>query len=62
MKNFKKKISNSFDKGSKFYELNSNIQKKICIELISFYKKQSIKNETKLNLKMLWKLVVDLVL
>ena len=38
MKNFKKKISNSFDKGSKFYELNSNIQKKICIELISFYK------------------------
>ena len=45
MKNFKKKISNSFDKGSKFYELNSNIQKKICIELISFYKKQSIMNE-----------------
>ena len=28
MKNFKKKISDSFDRGSEYYELNSNIQKK----------------------------------
>ena len=43
MKNFKKKISRSFDRGSKHYELNSNIQKKICIELISFYKNNQSK-------------------
>ena len=44
MKNLKKKISNSFDRGSKFYELNSNIQKNICIELIDFYKELSTNN------------------
>ena len=38
MKNFKKKICNSFDRGSKFYEANANIQKIICIELINFKK------------------------
>ena len=36
-----KKISDSFDRGSEFYELNPNIQKNICIELLNFYKKIS---------------------
>ena len=45
MKNLKKKISNSFDKGSKFYEANANIQKIICIELINFFKKSTIQNK-----------------
>ena len=39
MKNFKKKISDSFDRGSEYYELNSNTQKNICVELLNFYKK-----------------------
>ena len=39
MKNFKKKISYSFDRGSKFYESNAKIQRTICIELLNFYKK-----------------------
>ena len=45
MMNFKKKISYSFDRGSKFYESNSNIQKKICLDLVNFYKKLSTKND-----------------
>lgn len=45
MKNFKKKISNSFDRGSEYYELNSNIQKNICVELLNFYKKISKLNK-----------------
>ena len=45
MKNLKKKISDSFDKGSQYYELNSNIQKNICIELLNFYKKISKLNK-----------------
>ena len=39
MMNFKKKISYSFDRGSKFYESNAKIQRTICIELLNFYKK-----------------------
>ena len=39
MMNFKKKISYSFDRGSKFYESNAKIQRTICIELLKFYKK-----------------------
>ena len=39
MINFKKKISYSFDRGSKFYESNANIQRTICIELLKFYNK-----------------------
>ena len=39
MKNFKKKISYSFDRGSKFNESNAKIQRTICIELLNFYKK-----------------------
>ena len=45
MMNFKKKISYSFDRGSKFYESNSNIQKKICVDLVKFYKELSTKND-----------------
>jgi len=45
MKNFKKQISDSFDRGSEYYELNSNIQKNICIELLNFYKKISKSNK-----------------
>ena len=45
MKNFKKQISDSFDRGSEFYELNSNIQKNICVELLNFYKKISKLNK-----------------
>ena len=45
MTNLKKKISNSFDRGSEFYESNSNIQKKICLDLVNFYKKLSTKND-----------------
>ena len=42
---FEKKISRSFDRGSKFYEFNSDIQKNICLELINFYKNLKINRD-----------------
>ena len=38
MKSLKKNITKSFDRGSNNYDLNAKIQKKICKQLISFFK------------------------
>ena len=38
MKSLKKNITESFDRGSSTYDINAKIQKKICKQLISFFK------------------------
>ncbi len=38
MKSLKKNIIESFDRGSSTYDINAKIQKKICKQLISFFK------------------------